>query len=393
MSATSDEGSSPPLSSKTRDAPILSVIAVTSWAALFALAAFLLAGRHIATDVWLVYSAAGRHWLAQTPLYATNTIDDFQYFSQAAMLFSALAQLGTPLGGIVWRALGWGLYGHAMWRLSSVASPDQRHRFFLIATALVMLPALTSLLNGQANLHIAALMMHATVDLSGQRLRRVTLWFAVGLAIKPIMAVMVLLSCIQYPAMLWGTLAAVGLLLIVPLASAPATYVVSQYRDCASKLAMSAQPTRLFEDLRGLTRLTLGWLMPHSLLRVLRLLAALGAVGLCRRIRRCWPEPAASFLLFAVAGVYLMLFNARTQPNSYVIVAPAATLAATTLLLQRRSRAALPLLAIVACWCGSATPWTACWLKPLACVVFGALLVRQILRGPAATSTPRSIRG
>ena len=359
----------------------MSIIALTLWAASFALVTVLVAGQHIVADVWMVYSAAGRHWWAHAPLYNPRTVDDFQYFPQAAMLFGVLAPLGTPLGSIVWRALGWGLFAHAMWRLSSVASPQQRQKFFLVATAIVILPAFTSLVNGQANLHVAALMMQATVDLAGQRRRRVMLWFTLGLAIKPIMAVMVLLSCVQYPAILWTTAAAAGLVLVVPLATAPTAYVISQYHACASKLAVSAQPHRLFEDLRGLSS-TLGWLIPDSLLRVLRVLAAFGAVGLCLRLRRRWKEPAAAIFLLAIAAAYLMLFNTRTQANSYVIVAPAATLAATNLLLKGRTRAAVVMLAIIACWCGSATVWTALWLKPLACVVFCVLLIRQIRRRP-----------
>src|SRR5438105_1275819 len=119
------ELSSRPASS-LRDGRAISVIALALWAASFALVTVLIVGHHVVADVWLVYSAAGRHWWAHAPLYDTRTVDDFQYFPQAAMLFGVLAPLGMPLGGIVWRGLGWGLFATAMWRLSSVASPQQR---------------------------------------------------------------------------------------------------------------------------------------------------------------------------------------------------------------------------------------------------------------------------
>ena len=323
--------------------------------------------------------------LARQPLYDIRTIDDFQYLPHAAIVFSAFARLGAPVGGIVWRLAGWGLFAHGLWRLCVLASPKDHRRLFLIATVIVVPPALTSVLNGQANLHIAALMMHATVDLSHAR-RRAVVWLAAGLALKPLMMVMLLLACVVCPSMIWPTLMALGLLLALPLAIAPAHYVAMQYHDCWIKMARSATPDRMFEDLRGLVW-KMGWLIPFPLLRAIAALAALGAGWLCVRVRRQWQEPAVSLLTFAIAGAYLMLFNSRTQPNSYVILAPAGALAAALLLLHRRTRAGLAMLAIVACWCGSAIPWTANWLKPLACVVFCGLMIRYVFEGSDGAGT------
>jgi hypothetical protein len=355
-------------------------IAVIAWGATFLLIALRVVRGHQLVDCWRVYAAAGQRLWARQPLYDIHTIDDFQYFPHAAIVFSAVTRLGAPVSGIVWRLVGWGLFAHGLWRLCVLASPKDCRRLFLIATAIVIPPALTSVFNGQANLHIAALMMQATVDLSHAR-RRVVVWLAAGLALKPLMAVMMVLVWVVCPSMIWLTLMALVLLLALPLVIAPAHYVATQYHDCWIKMAMSATPDRMFEDLRGLVW-KMGWLIPFPLLRAIAALAALGAGWLCVRVRREWKEPTVSLLTFAVAGAYLMLFNSRTQPNSYVILAPAGAVAAAMLLLHRRTRAALAMLAIVACWCGSAIPSTANWLKPLACLIFCGMMIRHALRPP-----------
>lgn len=234
-------------------------------------------------------------------------------------------------------------------------------------------------------------MLQATVDLGRQRRWRATAWLMIGLAIKPIMAVLVLLVCVQYPSMIGRIAAGTGVLVGMPLALAPLGYVVTQYRDCAAKLARSSQPNRYFEDLRGLLW-TVGVPLSHSTLGMIRLLAAAGTAALCLRMRRRWTDPAASAFLFCLAGVYLMLFNPRTQPNSYVIVAPAAAVSAALLLLRGSRNAAVLMTAAAACWCGSAIPPTALWLKPLTAALFGAVSIRELIIGPTRGAVGRLVR-
>ena len=92
----------------------------------------------------------------------------------------------------------------------------------------------------------------------------------------------------------------------------------------------------------------------------------------------------AALLLLGFAGAYLMLFNPRTQANSYVIVVPTAALAAAWFLLRRRIKAAGIMLFIVLCFAGNALApvWSELWLKPLGCVAFCGLLLREVFRTP-----------
>ncbi|MDB4968850.1 MAG: hypothetical protein JWN44_4539 [Myxococcales bacterium] len=352
-------------------------IALTTWLASFLIVVLWILLHFKRLDSWCVYAGSATRWSARQPLYSSG-IDGFQYLPQAALVFGAFAKLGVPLGDLAWRAVTWALLAHAVWRSTTLLSSQGTKPRFLVATALVVGPAMSSLLTGQANLATAGLMLHAAVDLCNGRWWRATAWMILGLAVKPIMAAMILLACVSRPRIVPGIAVGLLLLALVPFALAPANYVLAEYRAWLAKLVASSAPDRFFEDLRGLLH-SIGVAVPHRVLGVVRLLGALGAALLCLDIRRRWREPEAGLLLFAVAGTYLMLFNPRTQPNSYVILVPAVALAAALYLLQERYRAAAALMLIAASWSGTTT-LTALWLKPLTCLIFCGLLVREILR-------------
>jgi hypothetical protein len=333
-------------------------------------------GRH-AVDVWCVYSSASKHWRAHAPLYDLSGIDYFQYFPQAAIAFIPFDWLGRPWGDIAWRWVGWALFGFAIWRVCGMGWRVRRPTLFVLTTGFVIAPAMISLLNGQANLHVAGLMLHAAVDLYGRNRGRLTLWLTVGLGVKPLMAVMILFVCVVDPSMLGRLALSTALLAATPFATAPLAYVLSQYHDCAIKLTLSAHPDRHFEDLRGLLW-KLGWEIPYLVLRALSLFALLGALAAAKRVQRQLDARDGAVVVYAIAAGYLMLFNSRTQPNSYVIIAPAAAFAGAHFVATNRWRGAAIMAAIVACWCGSAIWLTENWLKPLTCIVFCALLSHRL---------------
>jgi hypothetical protein len=114
--------------------------------------------------------------------------------------------------------------------------------------------------------------------------------------------------------------------------------------------------------------------------------AALGILGLGVWTRRRTREPRASLLIAALAGSYLMLFNPRTLSSSYALTVGPAALLAAVFVLERRTRGAAVMLAIVLCWTVSyqLLPFVQHWLRPLACMAFLAVLIQQV-----AASDPR----
>lgn len=331
-------------------------------------------------DSWCVYAAAVARWHARQPLYDTG-IDGFQYLPQATLVFAPFAALGHPLGDIAWRAASWALFGQAVWRSARLVAGASWPTSWLIASALCLGPSLSSLSSGQANLATAALMLQATAALAERRDGQALLWMTLGLAVKPLMAVLMLLACVLRPRLAPRVALGVVLVALVPFALAPPDYVLAQCRGWLAKLAASSQPDRLFEDLRGLAS-RCGWDLSHAALRVVRGIAALGALALVREIGRRRREPEASFLVFAVAASYLMLFNPRTQPNSYVILVPAVALAAAVMRARGRRRAFFALVLITASWCCGMLSLTLFWLRPLTAIVFAALTIHELLGQP-----------
>jgi hypothetical protein len=370
-------------------------MAVVTWCGVFAVMIGLLLTGHIDAVPYHVYAAAGQRWLEHKPLYETVTIDGFQYFPQAALLFSPFAWLGHPVGDVAWRALAWLLYATGIWRLARDLAPHNAALCFTLATGLAVISAAGSLGNGQANLVTGALMLHATAELIAQRWWRATLVLSVGFALKPLMAVMLLLVWAVYRPMTWRIpLALVGVFLMPWLVREPA-YVMAQYVACLTKLRMCAAPGRLFEDMRGMFA-SVGWLMPQPFYWVLRVLAAVGVLGLAWYSRKSLREPFASFFIAAFSANYLMLFNPRTMSTSYVMTVCYAALLAAWYVLQSRARAAIGMCAIVFGWTVSYRMFGFLqhWLRPLDCMVFCAALLHQVgmqgARAPEASADSRA---
>jgi hypothetical protein len=178
---------------------------------------------------------------------------------------------------------------------------------------------------------------------------------------------------------------------VAPLLLGDTSYWIEQYTMCASKLSMTSTPNRLFEDLRGLFA-PLGWLMPHPLYLVIRALAAGAALWICWRARRNVREPQATVLIAALAAGYLMLFNPRTLSSSYTMTSCMAGLFAAAYLFERQPARALTLSLTALVWTVN-RHWPGFsfiqgWLKPAACVVFDALLIREVFAPVQCWRTP-----
>ncbi len=86
------------------------------------------------------------------------------------------------------------------------------------------------------------------------------------------------------------------------------------------------------------------------------------------------------------AAVYLMLFNPRTEANSYVILAPVVALPAAIFAFtipRPRIATVLYIIAFMLICDAWAYQQTKNWLKPLACVVMFGLMVWEMLDGCA----------
>jgi hypothetical protein len=317
-------------------------------------------GRHMIP--YGVYTHAATQWLQREPLYDLTNIDGFQYFPSAAVLFSPLVWLGEPLARLVWLSFGWGCYALALQRSARRLAPSSPDGAFLIASAAAIGPALANLFNGQANLLVAALIMHAELAALDRRCWSAAGLFAIGVALKPLMLVPALLAAAAYTELRIPLTTLAPITLGLPLLVRPDGYAVAQYADCIRKLALCAEPDRLFEDLRGLL-VTCGVELSSRAYTLLRTVAALLALAWAVRWRR---------QTCAIATAYLVLFNPRTLSSSYVMPGGYAALALVDPLQRRQRGRAVFLAAICLAWSINhhVVPQVQYWLRPLAAIMF-----------------------
>jgi len=203
----------------------------------------------------------------------------------------------------------------------------------------------------------------------------------VALAVKPIIFVALLLSAAIYRPMRWRLALGLAIFLLVPFAMQNPHYVWAQYGVCYAKLRMAALPYRPFCDLRGI--FWAFWVIPQNVLTILQIIAAIATLALCLLAWRWWQEPARSVFVAAFGACYLMLFNPRTESNSYVILTAILAIPAAALLLDDlRLFPGVMLFVIGICFScdGWAYHLTDPWLKPLTCAVLIVFLIVELFR-------------
>ncbi len=338
------------------------------------------------------YAGCSRFWAGEV-LYETG-IHGFIYLPCNAWAFSPIYFLGPPLGDVLWRLLGIGLLGTGIWRLAGFHAARRPDMAFVFATALMLPATWSAARNGQANLHVVALMIHAALDLAGRRPVRAGWALVIATALKPIGIVPLLLFG-ALDRTLWKTLA-IGLMALIalPLVHPDPAYVLAQWQEAWAMLHRVGEPGVPYTELfGGLQRL--GFDVPTGTRTVLRVVAALLTLALALRAWRRDGRVAGVLTTLGLAAVYLMVFNPRTEANSYVILgavmAPAA--AATWLAGRRLEGGVLVALCLLlgTHLLGSAVHVpTKRWLKPLLALIFGAWLVwrQRVGTGAPGPTTP-----
>jgi hypothetical protein len=187
-------------------------------------------------------------------------------------------------------------------------------------------------------------------------------------------------------------LGGITLAVLAPLAFDAWPTVAGSYHAWFRQLLLLApSEERRFEDLAGLLRI-LGWHPDPGVWLALRIAAGGVILGAWWIGSRRLKEPERVLMLLGLSAGYLMLFNPRTEPNSYVILAPAMAVLAARLLAAETSRVGW-MLAAMALALGNGGmgnpiwPLTKLWLKPVVALAFlGWMFHRIFRRRPAAAS-------
>lgn len=346
--------------------------------------------------------AAEKWWPGEEDIY-TGKKKGFLYLPQAAILYSPFAILPKRLGEPLWRWVSLGILAWALWRAARIfrsSALPEGGAFFLL-TVLTFPASLASAGNGQMNILLAALFLHTAVCLAKQKWALSAGTFVLAFAWKPLAAVYFLLAGALLPKLRGWLLGALVLAFALPFLHPHPEFVWRQFQLGAEVLRASSQPGfHEFCDLAGMFR-TFGVPLPDGVWFILRALAALGTLGLGWLALRRRPWPEAQLLLYTLAVTYLVLFNPRTEANSYILLAPAVAIwalrAFPSVGTEQFSRLFLLLVGLaIALGCdsyGFIHHWTNLWFKALVTSFFAAWVAWQILANPGSGETARSGAG
>ena len=338
------------------------------------------------------YREAVWNWFAGQPLYNMQG-HGFLYLPQAALVFAPWAVLPHAACEIVWRWSIIGVLAVSVARLTRLLKGDGRW-FFAISAASTVL-AWGCARNGQSTLLITGMMILAVADLSESRWWRATLLLTLAFAFKPLAIVLILLAAVVYPKMSWRLAIGMLLVVLVPFATQRPEYVISQYRACYQNLQITFDvgETSYWAQFFSLFQVV-GIEIPSTARTGLRLLAAVSTLFACWRAVRILAPERAAFYLFSLAACYLMLFNSRTEGNTYAMIGPVygALIAEAAFRLKNRRSTGWMIAAVVLSVANFElavliTPRDrAVWICPLVCVVVTGYLVLQLIRELQSTS-------
>ena len=328
------------------------------------------------------YRQASEKWWGGSESPYDLTQVGYLYLPQEAILYTPFRILPKPVGEPLWRWAGLALLAVGLWRAAGVLAPANRDRLFLGATLLAFPAALSSARNGQVNLHLAGLMLLTVADLARARWNAATLWLLLSVMLKPIALAPALLAAACYPAL--RPRLAGGLLLCLAAAwiHPDPSYVTLQYRIFWQKFLLAGQPLIKdnFSDFFGMLW---HWDMhpPAKFITAGRAAAAAAALWFALGMKRRFPadQARAAFGVILLAALYLMLFNPRTEENSYVMLAGFTALLAAGDILSGRDRRGISLalfcLLLAVENMGPVYKLTRIWFKPLVSSLFALFLI------------------
>ena len=346
------------------------------------------------------YRQAAQHWVAGEPLYRDDG-QGFLYLPTAAILYAPLLPLPYGAGELLWRCFAVGMFAWGVRQLASLIEPEKPGETVRVdpfgLLTLVSLPiAWSAARNGQSTLPMAGLMMLAAADIAARRWNRSALLMAAAFAIKPLALVMLLLAAAVHRPLRLRCGVGLALVLAAPFLFQRPEYVAGQYADClamlrtASDFGLQPRWAQVFSMLK-----IAGADVPAGVQTALRAAAAFGTLALAFLAVRRWPSARAAAWMFGLAALYLVLFNPRTENNTYCLAAPAVgLLLAEVWIVERRPRMAAVVGLLAVGILGSyelgkffTPPEQSVWLAPLAASAVAAIVVRRLLAAPRPPQT------
>ncbi len=356
-------------------------LAVGSWLLFALIIGIIVAVQPDKRTVTIPYQeASAKWWDGRESLYDASQ-GGYLYLPQAAILYTPYQVLPKRVGEPLWRMTGLALLAVGLWRVAGLLNHSERERLFLAATLLVIPSALSSARNGQVNLPLAGLMLLSVSGIARARWNLATLWLLLSIMLKPIALAPALLAAACFAPLRLRLIGGFALMLAVAYLHPSASYVSGEYRHFWEKFVLAGQPLVKdnFSDFFGMLW---HWGIHPSptVISAFRALAALAVLLLSLQVKRRFrgDQVLQAFGVMLLAALYLMLFNPRTEENSFVMLAGFTALLAARDLLAADSRRgkwlALFCLLLAVENYGFLYKLTRIWFKPLITTIFLVVL-------------------
>jgi len=335
------------------------------------------------------YRQASTQWWASQNIYEPGT-HGFLYAPPFTVLFTPFNQMQPAvLGEIVWRLVGFGLFGWGLWRLAEVLNaqhgqPGKSPPAFACMVWLAVPAALASINNGQTNLPLSAVLIHLCLAIRLARWNLAAILLTLALILKPIsLAPWLLAFAVFHPIRIPLLTCLLGLGITGFTHPSP-TYASGQWIGFWEKLIHSYTPENLrVSDLFGLWEKA-GMPNPFPLNSLTRFVAAISALWfIFWKYRRGGVNNASWGLWFATTLIWT-IFNPRAETNSYVLISPLLAFVACHHLFNPKGNRRAGWMLVLACiglMCDGMGKTiylaTDVWLKPLIVLLVSPLLFRM----------------
>lgn len=354
------------------------------WAVIALVLAVIITAAPGKRTVFEAYAVGSQRFEAREALYDSDVFGGFVYSPAFAAMFVPFEAVPRAVGESVWRWTNVAVFALALFRLARHVLRPGWPRLFLAVSLLCLPASLAALRNGQLNTMLAGCLIHAALDIASGRRWAASAWLSLAIVLKPIGVVPAMLACATFPGLIPRVALLTGVLLALPFLTAPADFVVEQYRLFAHYLTDRAAdrigtPDNRFADLRG-GLLAMGVETPAEPWKFVRAGLALGTLAWWWLAVRRLPLREAALWLVALSAAYLMLCNPANERNSYILLVPAIACWGVTRLHEPGLRAigatciGLCLLFALPALGGPVYRATAGWIPPLITVLFVGVL-------------------
>ena len=293
------------------------------------------------SSTFMAYLDAADRLLAREHVYNPLLLGDFLYFPISLLLHAPLTRIDPVAAAAVVLTISAGLFTWACAALASAILGDRARSDETIALAgvvlLINIPAAWFNFKGiQAQVPMTAAMMAACSAMISARWRVATFWLFVAIVMKPLALVMVLLCGALVREMRLPLIAAISVVLLLPLAFIEWSHLISEYQAMGLKLWHIATVPALDwpyqADFSTMLR-EVGIQLPASVALGIRMAAALGTLALAWHVKRTGARRSFAVAVLMLSACYITLFGPRNEFLSFVVLTPSlATLAGLMLM-------------------------------------------------------------